>query len=442
VLLVLHSASAFSYFLARNDNDNETRELASLAKTRQQARKGALAGGRTIKTQKGQFAQTKTLYAGERDNNILVRRDRVLQMTNELEACDGQTTGSSNNNRCNQLKHQMRQKIPEVADELRHLTTELAGLYVVKSQHLIKELQKEIKRLDGESAKIKEFQQQTKYNARDFRNENKMIKEQKQAANKVLGELRHFKTDLEKIIFGTMCFDVIGATSKINTPKELEEFQELTRNAVEIACGELGIDADLMLMKIIKQQYIPSSSKRRTQEVGNSPRDNLVEKDGENESNTHGLLRASEEHNRELNANRARTFTLRVGTLVGIFCRCEDESPMSDVWGRRRRLQKADDHEQGQQQNKDEIQEELEDKDKEDAFKTHVFQRDLRVHRDLLSMEDRKLSHASTFQKQYIDALHVAFQQGPLSGVVQVEQIQCEGFLSEEQALSFLQNLR
>jgi len=44
----------------------------------------------------------------------------------------------------------------------------------------------------------------------------------------------------------------------------------------------------------------------------------------------------------------------------------------------------------------------------------------------------------SELQHRYIQALNVAFQQGALQHVVQVKQIECEGFLGLQDALTYI----
>jgi len=380
------------------------------------------------------------------------------------------------------------------------------------------------------------------------------ISKERIRADKIQHKLRVFKSSLESIVYGTMCFDVDGATSKIKSNKELKAFSELTKNAIEIACGELGIDADLVLMKIIKQQFInnnnavaassssssggggdkgnsesgqnfdvthqrgkdgsttvfadsthvsedgqstsisasvttPSTSgndnntsnnsknpwagfstfamskgrttatavattgggvrasssaisvtkpakrrRRRLESLIVDPTTIQQEQDIIDKENPHSIsnsnLRARRRLNRRKENNNSQV-TLRIGTLIGIFCRCEDDSPMSDVWSRRR-LQLQEEEEDSTRR----IQEHYQEVDVE----TNTM-----VHQDILFSSDnngqgRQLM-GSEIQQRYIEALHDAFQQGPLMGVVAVTQIECDGFLTEAEALAYILNL-
>mmetsp|Transcript_4002 Transcript_4002/g.5990 ORF Transcript_4002/g.5990 Transcript_4002/m.5990 type:complete len:149 (+) Transcript_4002:1009-1455(+) len=135
-----------------------------------------------------------------------------------------------------------------------------------------------------------------------------------------------------------------------------------------------------------------------------------------------------------------RDITLRIGTLVGIFCRCEDESPVSDVWSRRQRRRL------GQAVETRSIIQTTTTRKSEEETKRHLVDGnddELVIHRDLLMLPGagRRLTVGSALQQRYIDAIHKGFQRGPLSGVVEVKQIECEDFLTEEEALAYINGL-
>mmetsp|Transcript_30162 Transcript_30162/g.46176 ORF Transcript_30162/g.46176 Transcript_30162/m.46176 type:complete len:304 (-) Transcript_30162:685-1596(-) len=119
-----------------------------------------------------------------------------------------------------------------------------------------------------------------------------------------------------------MCFDVIGATGRINTAKERQEFNELTVSAMEVACSQEGVDADVVIMEIVRQQFVNRRRQRhlRLATSGSS---------GDN---------GAQEEDRELQ----RSPILRIGALIGIICNCKTEDLVNDIW-RRRMYQDGDD---------------------------------------------------------------------------------------------------
>jgi len=340
-------------------------------------------------------------------------------------------------------------------------------------------------KLDNEMVKINEYvgkmdnnnsNSSSSNNDQMFATEKEMINKEIVNTQKLIHRVREFKGHLEIVVFGTMCFDVVGATSKIDTVAERSKFAKLTRDAMELACSESGVDADLVLMEIVKQRFILSStgttSPTKSPSAGptttspstnNSPthqpssrrsvRRHLKEAQEMEEQHQHQQQQQQQQHYDRLLMIAERKFTLRVGVLIGFLCNCVDEEPISDVWnlpngpggiiggGRRRRLGHRNQHLQ---------------QDTTTTTTTRSTQaaapttrRQLQLHEDAFfpqensSTTSRGLMVAGTsLQIKYLKALHDAFQRGPLAGVVEVHQIQCAGFLSHTEALDYLNDFR
>eukprot|EP00549_Striatella_unipunctata_P001804 CAMPEP_0118687462 /NCGR_PEP_ID=MMETSP0800-20121206/8394_1 /TAXON_ID=210618 ORGANISM="Striatella unipunctata, Strain CCMP2910" /NCGR_SAMPLE_ID=MMETSP0800 /ASSEMBLY_ACC=CAM_ASM_000638 /LENGTH=294 /DNA_ID=CAMNT_0006584645 /DNA_START=260 /DNA_END=1144 /DNA_ORIENTATION=+ len=290
--------------------------------------------------------------------------------------------------------------------------------------------------------------------------------------------LRDFKVDLESVVYGTMCLDVVGASGEIDTKQEKLVFQHLTEDAIEVACAELELDADMVQMSIIKQQFIklPSHTEETTRTSSSSSTSASVSskiiakkpyihtpsttttitnngdterKLNDSDKQLHRRLRTSLSNRRELNFENS---ALRLATLVGVVCRCDEDSPMNDIWTRRQRrrlVQKEEDNSIQHDDDDDDDEEEEATTRMDVVAAVSTKQKEMRpplLHKDVfLTLEQgrRQLEGEATtqFHQRYIQALTEAFEDGPLAGVVEVHQIECEGFLSAEEALDYIKNL-
>jgi len=481
-----------------------------------------------------EFKVEKEKYNDERNVVIDQKRQRVNRYLQDLQAkldqdCDKFLNNRKKNKYQNCIKQNTKKYVNQTtirkeANNLRRFTATLAEQYLGKSSELIAKLEGERIKLDETLESIERMFKQitedfhdhfgskysgSRYNVMDakshlgdpFARQQKDIYKQLAKLQSLIDLLRSFKGDLESIVYGTMCFDVIGATSIIDTPLERKVFQELTEDAIEVACAELELDADLVVMRIVKQElksnidaadtdsgkdsthkpvsskiiakehYDPTSATRQGSNKLRRHTRNLEANNNNNNNNNNGLLRTTEamqeqDDNREL----VNKFKLRVGTLVGVICRCTEDSPMSDVWLRRQRrglLEKenGNDISQQEQQQLEEIQENdnnfnnLESQEMAAAVVPSSFVGDkyhdnnnnnngepiVHIHHDLLLYKEatggRRLSRTK-FQERYIQALNDALRTTALAGIVEVEQIECEGFLDEDEALAYIRNLK
>eukprot|EP00549_Striatella_unipunctata_P008597 CAMPEP_0118689364 /NCGR_PEP_ID=MMETSP0800-20121206/9450_1 /TAXON_ID=210618 ORGANISM="Striatella unipunctata, Strain CCMP2910" /NCGR_SAMPLE_ID=MMETSP0800 /ASSEMBLY_ACC=CAM_ASM_000638 /LENGTH=244 /DNA_ID=CAMNT_0006586757 /DNA_START=81 /DNA_END=815 /DNA_ORIENTATION=- len=143
------------------------------------------------------------------------------------------------------------------------------------------------------------------------------IKIEKARVQELLQEVEHFVGELQTVIYGNMCFELTGAAGKIETQQELQDFHELTKSAMEIACVAENIDADVVFVKVVKQEF---------------------------ESWRRSLLRTSLSLIGSNKKNYENTI-LRIGTVVGLLCNCKTDEPLSDVWSKRRRRRRLSEEE-------------------------------------------------------------------------------------------------
>mmetsp|Transcript_11694 Transcript_11694/g.17861 ORF Transcript_11694/g.17861 Transcript_11694/m.17861 type:complete len:192 (+) Transcript_11694:860-1435(+) len=165
---------------------------------------------------------------------------------------------------------------------------------------------------------------------------------------------------------------------------------------------------------------------------------------------------------------------LRVATVIGIDCNCDDVDPISDVWSRN--LLEMEETEEDEKTFDDELLMALDnitiagarsiplqldrdddfpetieslflfhDHDENDSVDDDVvgdgtnrpfLSPDQAFHRDALYEEDRQLLETTALERSYLQALQDAFNS--LQKVVEVKQISCAGFLSDAEAWAYL----
>jgi len=414
----------FKELIAAASSDDD-RLLQSISQIRQNVNKAIDQIKKDISDGVQDFTKNKSEYRGKRKGVIKEKRDTVDRFLGDTKKQVNALCGDRTNKYgyyssfaflcLITLADQVADAIIETADELRLMTSKLADEYLISSVDLIEKLEQSKQKLNIEKTKIDNYIKKTSHSWNSFKKEETAIKAQLSNVQKHINQLRGFKRELEGIVYGTMCFDVIGATSKIDTPSERDKFMELTRDAMELACGVVGADADLVIMKIVKQKFLITNNRRKLDEKNSISEDPISTTSSSLDVSSHGLR------------GLKRRGTLRIGTLIGILCNCVDDAPVSDVWNSHRKL--------GLDKG-----EKLDEQHPKEDGRTHDDNQKLVVHEDVFFAEHRELL-GTELQQKYIEALHESLNRGPLSGVVEVKQIPCEGFLSMNEALRYIHTL-
>eukprot|EP00549_Striatella_unipunctata_P001114 CAMPEP_0118685680 /NCGR_PEP_ID=MMETSP0800-20121206/7386_1 /TAXON_ID=210618 ORGANISM="Striatella unipunctata, Strain CCMP2910" /NCGR_SAMPLE_ID=MMETSP0800 /ASSEMBLY_ACC=CAM_ASM_000638 /LENGTH=518 /DNA_ID=CAMNT_0006582629 /DNA_START=314 /DNA_END=1870 /DNA_ORIENTATION=+ len=115
---------------------------------------------------------------------------------------------------------------------------------------------------------------------------------------------------LGNIVFRNFCLDFVGASGYIVTQADMNTFRKETTSVLELAAANQGFDFDVISVNLLKQELVDTRRGRSLQEGGEN-----------DTADTSRILGTKREEIR-----------LRVATIVGLICNCEEEDPVSDIW--------------------------------------------------------------------------------------------------------------
>jgi len=254
------------------------------------------------------------------DNLDIIQEAADITCENHVEDCD---------NVENYYNQEVQDAITRTSEEFSKRTQLLAEEYLPKVRLMEAYLRSDLMGLEEATETIEDTKEEfPDVDDAYFKKCVSSIEIETARINSLLTEMHRFVGELQTVTYGMVCLSFKGVgIETLETDEELKTFKDLTQAAMELACTQQDVDADVVMVKVAKQEYGSDNDDRRRGRGLLSYLRKLLE----DEDSIENMLDDEDD-----------SVEIKIGTVMGYLCDCRDDEPLASMWNSDKSINEGD----------------------------------------------------------------------------------------------------